>query len=134
MERHAHFVVPGVDAVEPVDEIHMPGGAPELAVRRRRQADVLLHADDRTDRVVFGRTELGLVDASRCPLLACGEEGRRAEEAADVVGAEGELSRITGSTLSLALGCAEGERADEDGQRARPTTTPSRRSPSRPRA
>ena len=31
-------------AVERVDEVHVPGGAAELAVGRRLQADVVLHA------------------------------------------------------------------------------------------
>src|SRR3954451_7584242 len=33
------------DAVDRVDEVHVPGGAAELAVSHRPQPDLLLHAD-----------------------------------------------------------------------------------------
>ena len=41
------------DPVELVDEVHVPGGAAELAVRGRAQADLLLHPDRLADRLVL---------------------------------------------------------------------------------
>ena len=43
------------DAVERVDEVHVPGGAAELAVGDRLQPDLLLHAHDVADRLVLDR-------------------------------------------------------------------------------
>ena len=52
------------------------------------QADRLLHADGVADRVVLDRTELLRGDAPRGRLLPRAQQRRRAEQAADVVGAE----------------------------------------------
>ena len=53
---HAHLdaLVGALDPAEPVDEVHVPRRAPELAVRRRLQPDALLHRDDVPDRLVLG--------------------------------------------------------------------------------
>ncbi len=52
------------DTVERVDEVHVPGSAPELAVRGEPEPDLLLHADDLANGSVLGLTKLGCVDRS----------------------------------------------------------------------
>ena len=49
---------PSAIAAELVDEVHVPGGAAELAVGRALQPDVALHLDDVADRVVLDRAQL----------------------------------------------------------------------------
>jgi hypothetical protein len=53
------------DAAELVDEVHVPGGAAELAVGRRPQPTVLLLAHDVADRLVLDAAQLVGVDAAR---------------------------------------------------------------------
>ena len=79
------------DAVELVDEVHVPRLAAELAVGRGLQADLLLLAHDLADRVVFDRAQRRRVDATVREVVARLQELRRAEQAADVVGAERRL-------------------------------------------
>ena len=62
--------------------------APELAVGHGPQADLLLHPDGVADRVVLDRAELLRGDAPRGRVLPRAQQRRRAEQAADVVGAE----------------------------------------------
>jgi hypothetical protein len=52
------------DTAEPVDEVHVPGGAAELAVGGRLQTDVSLHRDHIADRVVLDRAQLLVGHAS----------------------------------------------------------------------
>ena len=66
------------------------------------QADVLLHPYRGSDRVVLGRAELGGGYPSLGEALARREQLRRAQQAADVVGAEGGVVRDT-----TAVTCAE---------------------------
>ena len=78
-----------LDPAELVDEVHVPGRAAELPVGRRLQPDVVLHLHDRADRVVLDGAQL--LGASRRPggeLLASLQQLRRAQQAADVIGAE----------------------------------------------
>src|SRR5205823_2768523 len=76
------------DATELVDEVHVPGGPPELAVGGGPKPDVFLHGYDRPDRLVLGGPKL-LTRQVPCrlggPRLA---ERRRPQQAADVVGPE----------------------------------------------
>src|SRR4051794_35121974 len=81
------------DAVELVDEVHVPRPAAELAVGHGPQADLLLHPDDLADRVVLDRAQLDRVDTPFGVVLARLQEPRRAQEAAHVVGAERRLHR-----------------------------------------
>jgi hypothetical protein len=67
----------------------VPRRTPELAVGRRLQADVLLLADDVTDRLVLDAAQLVVVDAAGGVVRARLHQLRRPEQAADVVGAEG---------------------------------------------
>jgi hypothetical protein len=76
------------DAVDGIDEVHVPRRAAELAVGRRPQADVALHADDVGDGLVLYPPELRVLDLPGGVPGAGVEEVLRAEEAADVVGAE----------------------------------------------
>ena len=81
------------DPVERVDEVHVPGGAAELAVGDRLQPGLLLHADDVPDRLVLGLREALVVEPAGGVRLARLEQLGRPQQAADVVGAE----RRTGS-------------------------------------
>jgi hypothetical protein len=58
-----------LDAAELVDEVHVPGGAPELAVGRAAQADRLLVGDPLADGVVLDCAQLVGVDPSRGVVL-----------------------------------------------------------------
>ncbi len=87
-ELHLELLVCLGDPAEPVDEIHVPGTAPELAVGRRGKADVLLHRHHRPDGVVLrgrqgirGNPARGVIGPSR-------EQRGGTEQAADVVGSE----------------------------------------------
>src|SRR5229473_6432348 len=78
-----------------IDEIHVPRTAAELAVGYPLEADLLLHADRIANRCVldaaqlFGREPPGL-------MLGSGpQQFRRAQQAADMIGAE----RGCGSTV-----------------------------------
>ena len=76
------------DAAQLVDEIHVPGGAPELAVRRGAQAGLLLHLHRLADRLVL---DLAEPLPGKAPVRDCRarfEKLLRPEEAADVIGAK----------------------------------------------
>jgi hypothetical protein len=59
----------------------------ELAVGRRPQSDVLLHLHDVADRVVLDGAQRLVVDPPRGVVVPGLQQFRRAQEAADVVGA-----------------------------------------------
>ena len=65
VERDLDPVVAWVNAVEAVDEVHVPRRAAELAVGRSLEADVLLHPHGVADRLVLARPQLRRVDAAR---------------------------------------------------------------------
>jgi hypothetical protein len=73
------------DTAEPVDEVHVPGGAAELAVGGRLQTDVLLHRDHIADRVVLDHAQLLVGDASGGVVVARLQQPPRAQQASDVV-------------------------------------------------
>ena len=77
------------DTVEGVDEVHVPRRAAELAVGDRPQADVALQLHDVADRGILGRAELVAVDPAGRVVLPRPQQLGRAQEAADVIGAEG---------------------------------------------
>jgi hypothetical protein len=85
---HLDALVGPLDPTEPVDEVHVPRRAPELPVRRRLQSHPLLHRDDVPDRLVLGRTQCRDVDLPRRVRRTRRQQGRRAEQASDVVGPE----------------------------------------------
>jgi hypothetical protein len=83
------------DPAELVDEVHVPRLAAQLAVGSGLQADLALHPDDVPDRRVLDLRKL------LCRDLACGELVTgleyllRAQQAADVVGAEGRTGVVS---------------------------------------
>src|SRR5467141_961589 len=77
-----------LDAVEAVDEVDVPPVAAELAVGDRLQADVLLQLDGFLDALVFHGTQRRMIDLALPVPGARGMECLRAQQAADVVGAE----------------------------------------------
>src|SRR5262249_3110479 len=91
------------DAVELVDEVHVPRRAAELAVRREVEPDLLLLADDLANRLVLDPAQLDVVDATLRVLLARFEQPLRAQQAADVVGAERRLRAAAGGGRVLDL-------------------------------
>jgi hypothetical protein len=76
------------DAADLVDEVHVPGRAAELAIGRRLEADLFLHRDHVLDGRVLDFPQPGGVDLAGSELGAGTEQEGRAEQAADVVGAE----------------------------------------------
>src|SRR5690606_9028413 len=86
-------------AAELVDEVHVPGGAAELAVGGRPQADVLLHLDDLADLLVLDAAQLVRVDAPRGVVLAGLQGPLRGQQPADVIGA----ARWAGPECHVAL-------------------------------
>jgi hypothetical protein len=90
-ELHVQPLVGLGDAVELIDEIHVPRGAPELSVGRRLQTDVVLHGDDIADRRVLDLAQCGVADRARSFLSPCVHQRRRAKKTSDVVGAKGWL-------------------------------------------
>src|SRR3712207_5915408 len=77
------------------DEVHVPRGAAELAVGGGAQADVPLEPDDVGDRLVLDAAQLGRVDLPRRGPGPGVEQALRAQEAADVVGAERRSGRVS---------------------------------------
>src|SRR6266699_1057789 len=77
-----------IDAVEAVNEVDVPPVAAELAVGDRLQADVLLQLDGVLDAFVLHGAQRRTVDLALLVSGARGMECLRAQQAADVVGAE----------------------------------------------
>src|SRR5215218_407554 len=78
-----------LDPVKHAEEIEVPPRAPELAVRRELQADILLLFDYVLDLAVLDGFELFSRDLAlfaRRPRLL---QSRRTQKAADVIGAKG---------------------------------------------
>src|SRR2546426_8981516 len=82
------LVLGQLDAVEAVDEVDVPPVATELAVGDRLQADVFLQLDGLPDAFVFHGAQRRTVDLALLVPGARGMECLRAQQAADVVGAE----------------------------------------------
>src|SRR5262249_2956162 len=80
-----------LDAVEHAEEIEMPPGAAKLAVGREVKPDFLLLPDDLLDLPVLDLLERGVTDRALLVLFARFLERRRAQEAADMIGAERRL-------------------------------------------
>ena len=79
----------GLDAVKCAEEIVIPEGAAEFAVGDGFEPDVFLAFDDRRDLAVFDRFELLGGDLAALALRARLFQRRGAQQAADVIGAEG---------------------------------------------
>ena len=78
----------GVDAVEASEEIEMPPRAAELAVGRELEPDLFLLLDDLLDLAVFDFLQLRGGDLAALALGARLLERRRAQQAADMIGAK----------------------------------------------
>src|SRR5262249_44795340 len=76
------------DPVERQQEVVLPGRAAVLAVGDRAQPNGLLLADDLLDLAVLDHLQRGSVDLAALALLAGGMERGRAQQTADVIGAE----------------------------------------------
>ena len=70
------------------DEVDPPVLAAELAVGHRAEPEILLQRHDIGDRRVLDLAQRGGVERAGLPLLAGGEKLGRAQQAADVIGAE----------------------------------------------
>ena len=91
MELHGEVGRLLLDAAELVDEIHVPGAAPELPVGGALQADLLLQVDRLAHGRILDRLQLIRREAAVGVVGARLPQGRRTQEAADVVGAERRL-------------------------------------------
>ena len=72
----------------------MPQRAAELAVGHGLQADVFLQFHHLADRRVFQRAQVLCGDFALAEPLALGEQGGRAQKAANMIGAEGRLGAM----------------------------------------
>jgi len=88
VEVHRQLLVGRVDALELVDEVHVPRRAAELAVGRGTQTRVALEGHRVADRPVFGRPQPCIVEIAGPVPGSSLEERRWAQQAADVVGPE----------------------------------------------
>src|SRR5205085_6436032 len=75
-------------AGEPPAEVEVPPGAPIFAVRRELQPDLLLLLDDGLDLAVLDSLEVGGRDLALLKLGARALDRGRAQNRADVIGAE----------------------------------------------
>ncbi len=80
------------DAVEHAEEIEMPPRAAEFTVGRELEPDLLLLLDDLLDLAVLDRGEVSRTDLALFPFGARLLQRRRAQNAADHVGAERRLA------------------------------------------
>ncbi len=87
-ERDARFHHVTLDTVEGPEEIKMPPRAAELAVGCGLQADFFLPPDDARDLAIFHRFEFGRRNLALGALGPRVFQGSRAQQAADMVGAE----------------------------------------------
>jgi hypothetical protein len=107
------------DPAERVDEVHVPRRAPELAIRRRLQPDLLLLAHDVADRLVLDASQLVGADAPGGVLVARAGEPLGAQERADVVGAVGRAGpwghrSLLGSRSTLSRPGVDGDSQQQD--------------------
>jgi hypothetical protein len=94
LELYALLEIDQLGAGEPGEEIEVPPGTAELAVGDRREPDVFLLPDDLGDLAVLDRLEVGVADLTLGVFLARLLERRRAQQAADVIGAERRLGSL----------------------------------------
>src|SRR6202020_136649 len=78
----------GLDVIELFEEIGVPGDAPVLAVGDGFEPHRLLFLDHTLDFTIFDRLEGFGADLAARALFPCRLERRRAQQAADVIGAE----------------------------------------------
>src|SRR6185437_7454272 len=100
----------GFDPRELLEEVDVKIGAAKLAVGDSLQTEVFLEANDVANRHVFDGAQLGAVDRAVAVSLASVEQCRRAQEAADVVGAKRGCAAETHRDSSKAYAGAVGRR------------------------
>ncbi len=88
LERHRIVGLGGHDALDAGEEIGVPEGAPELAVSHGAQPCRFLHLHRVADRAVLDLAQLRRADRPLRRLVACFDQLYRAQQAADLVGAE----------------------------------------------
>src|SRR6202040_254301 len=88
LELELALAVVRFDAVEPDQEIGLPGGAAIFTVGDGVEADLLLFADQLGDLLVLDRLQGLGIDFAALALTARLLERRSAQQAADVIGAE----------------------------------------------
>src|SRR5258708_36089836 len=91
LELNAVVELVDLHALQHPEEIEMPPGAAVLAVGRELEPDLLLLADDLLYLAIFDLLELGGRDRAALALGARVLDGGRAQDAADMVGAERRL-------------------------------------------
>ena len=88
VEVHRQLLVGRVDALELVDEVHVPRRTTELAVGRGAHARFALEGHHVADRRVLGRPQPCVVEIAGPVPGPRVEQRRRSQQAADVVGTE----------------------------------------------
>ena len=84
----------GLRAVERAEEIVIPEGAAEFAVGDALQADLFLLADHLFDFAILDRAQGRGIDLAALAFRARLLQGRRTQQAADMIGAKGGLVRF----------------------------------------
>src|SRR5439155_15930507 len=87
-ELHRDGLVGSADAIELIDEVHVPRGTPELPVGRRLEPYVLLHPHDGADGLVLPGPEVLGRDRALGKVLAGPHQLRRSQQAPHVVSAK----------------------------------------------
>ena len=100
-----HFQVAGRlgHAAEGIDEVHVPGGAAELPVGGRLQAHLLLHPHRLGDLHVLDGPQVSRRDPAGGEVVAGLVQARRAQQAANVVGAERRAGSAGHGATSLSM-------------------------------
>lgn len=98
LESHAAVFLDDLDAIEAAEEVEMPEGPAELAIRDRLQPDSFLLGDDAGDLDILDRAQSGSIDLTAGEALAGVVNGCWTQQAADLVGAEGDR-----------MGCSHGD-------------------------
>src|SRR4029079_13991345 len=97
---------------EVFEEVEVPKGAAELAVRDLLEPDLLLLPDERADFAVLDRLKVRRGDLALRELFASILESSSAEKAADHVGPERGLAALHGSAiLSMRFNAEAGGRS-----------------------
>ena len=101
----------GFDAVEPFEEVIVPGNAAKLAIGDRLEPDLLLSADDVFDLAILDVLKgLGRNLAARA-LLARRFQGCRPQQTADMIGAKRRLGALDVTHLTVMAGLVPASRS-----------------------
>src|SRR6266446_10425888 len=100
LEFELALAVVGFDALKPEQKISLPGGAAIFSVGDGSESDLFLLTDQLDDFLVLDRPQRGGADFAAFAFGARLLEGSRAQQAADVIGAEGRGGAEHGAELS----------------------------------